>query len=447
MRHRFALSTLVLVTWACQSVPVHAHFLFIRIGGHAEAGRQVDVFFSEIARAGDPRFVGRIAHTKLWMQTKPGLFKPLVVRKLPDRLRSRLPASGAVAISGQCTWGVLTRNVPFLLRYFPGAIHGDAKTLNTLKPRQGVPFQIASTVHADRIEMTALADGKPVSGIEFTTVDDDLVNTTMTSDKNGRVVFRPGTEGHFCVYAKRVIPGDGEFDGKKYVETRDFATLAFNWPLEPSGGDEEAIRLFEGALAQRASWAAFPGFTAAVLGTVDGRSFGGTAKVTANGEVSLDIDEQHAEEWVTDQLGSIVLHRKARTGQRARPVLRFGDDDQDNPLGRLMTFVGGAMASSYRVRNGQITVVNRAIGPEHMTITVLDNDKNAEGKFLPRSYTVQYWNGKTGKLVRTQSIQNRWARVGRFDLPSRLTVTTASENGLNIRSLRLAKHKLLAPKK
>jgi len=37
--------------------------------------------------------------------------------------------------------------------------------------------------------------------------------------------------------------------------------------------------------------------------------------------------------------------------------------------------------------------------------------------------------------------------VGRFDLPTRLTVTTASGTGLNVRSLRLAKHKLLAGSK
>ena len=420
-----------------------AHFLFIRIGEHAEAGRQVDVFFSEIAQAGDPRFVPRIAHAKLWMQTTPGKFQPLQVRKLPDRLRSRLPADGAVAVSGECTWGVLTRDVPFLLRYFPVAIHGDAKILNTLRPRPKIPLQITAVVHEDRIEMVALADGKPMPGAMFTTVDDDLVNEELKADKNGRVVFRPDSHGHFCVYTKRVIPGEGTHDGKKYTETRDFATLAFRWPLVPSGGDPKAVTLFEAALAKRANWVAFPGFTAAIGGNVDGRAFGGTARVAADGSVSLDIDEKHAEEWVQDQLGSMAMHRRAPTRQRARPVLRFADQDDEHPLGRLLTFVGGAMASSYRVRDGEITVVNRAIGPQHMTITVLDNQPNTEGKSLPRSYSVQYWDGKTGKLLRTQSIQNRWKRVGRFDLPTRLTVTTASGTGLNVRSLKLARHKLL----
>ena len=52
--------------------PLQAHFLFIRIGPHAEAGRGVEVFFSARAAAGDPLFVPKIAHTKLWMQETPG---------------------------------------------------------------------------------------------------------------------------------------------------------------------------------------------------------------------------------------------------------------------------------------------------------------------------------------------------------------------------------------
>ncbi|GIT29118.1 MAG: hypothetical protein Ct9H300mP1_11640 [Planctomycetaceae bacterium] len=140
------------------------------------------------------------------------------------------------------------RAVP--VEIFPRAIHGDAKTLNSLKPRPKVPLQIIPTVHKDRIEMVVLADGKPLPGALFTTVDDDLVNEELKADKNGRVVFRPDTEGHFCVYTKRVTPGKGTHGGKKYTETRDFATLAFQWPLISSGGDKEAITLFENPSGQ-----------------------------------------------------------------------------------------------------------------------------------------------------------------------------------------------------
>ena len=52
--------------------PARAHFLFIRILPPAEGGRAAEVYFSELAEAGDPRFIAKIAHTELWLQTASG---------------------------------------------------------------------------------------------------------------------------------------------------------------------------------------------------------------------------------------------------------------------------------------------------------------------------------------------------------------------------------------
>jgi hypothetical protein len=59
-------AALVLLGLATQA---RAHFLFIRIGAQAEAGRSAEVFFSEQADAGDTKFIVKIAHTALWVQT------------------------------------------------------------------------------------------------------------------------------------------------------------------------------------------------------------------------------------------------------------------------------------------------------------------------------------------------------------------------------------------
>jgi hypothetical protein len=52
------LTALVLTALFAPCSPARAHFLFIRINEPAEAGRTVEVFFSEKADAGDPRFIG-----------------------------------------------------------------------------------------------------------------------------------------------------------------------------------------------------------------------------------------------------------------------------------------------------------------------------------------------------------------------------------------------------
>jgi hypothetical protein len=429
-----------------QASDLFAHFLFIRIGDHAEGGRAAEVFFSERAEAGDPRFVPKIAHTKLWMQSQSGKFVPLTVAAASDRLRAVVPSGGAVSVVGECEYGVLKRGVPFLLQYFPKAVAGDPQKLKGLSPRREIPFEIMAKFKKGAVTLTALRDGKPVSGIVFTTVDDDLVNEELTANKAGEATWRPDAAGHYCVYAKDILAKKGSQGGDAYTEVRRFATLAFHYPLQRSGADEKAVAMFEKSIASRAVWRKFPGFTATISGVVDGREFTGTANIDADGGVKTKIDEESAQEWVDDQLGSIVLHRKASSGKRARPVLRFADNDTSHPLGRLLTFVGGSFASSYRVKDDQIMVVNRNIGPQNFTITILDNTKTANGKFLPRTYAVQYWDSKTGRLNRSETFRNGWKRVGAYDLPESLLVTKASAGGLIVREFKLSKHKLLESK-
>mgnify|MGYP001546984426 CR=1 FL=1 len=75
-----------------------------------------------------------------------------------------------------------------------------------------------------------------------------------------------------------------------------------------------------------------------------------------------------------------------------------------------ISFEGGRFASSYRVKDRQIMVVNRHIGRRNMTITMLENEKNTDGKFLPRRYLVHYSLGADGRLDRVETVQQRWRR-------------------------------------
>ncbi len=239
----------------------------------------------------------------------------------------------------------------------------------------------------------------------------------------------------------------GELGGKPFEEVREFATLALAWPLARKGADPEAVALFQDALACRALWDDdFPGFSADAAGAIDGRAFSGRVTVRPTGSVEATADVPAARFWLEGQIGSIAMHRLAGAdGGDSRPTVRFADDDDDHPLGRLLHFEGGRFASSYRVKDHQITVVNRHTGRLLMTITVLDNDKNAEGRYLPRSYLVHYWDAATRSLDRVETVQDRWRRVGSWDLPAAHTVTTASDAGLSTRCVTLSGHALLKP--
>jgi hypothetical protein len=439
--------------WALGGSEASAHFLFVRIGPPAEAGRFAEVYFSELAEAGDPRFIDKVAHTQLWVQTTPGEFHPLKVHKAADRLRAFLPASGSVVVVGVCEYGVLARpnRVSFLLRHYPKAMAGSADDLNRMKPCAKVPFEVTATLDGERIHFVALREGKPVPRAKFVTVASDLSNEEVTADADGRATWKPPAPDAYSVYTRSDRKETGQVRGQDYTEVREFATLAFTWPVEREGPDPKAVALFQEAVAARAQWRGFPGFTARIVGTVDGRPFDGRVTIKPSGEVHLETEETLLAPWVREQLESIAMHRNAApqpagAADEPKPVLRFADRDSDHPLGRLLLFEGGRFASSYRVKDQQITVVNRRVGNQNLTITVLDNERNPEGFFLPRSYVVQYWDAATGQLRRTETVHDRWLRVGTWDLPAVHTVTAASEMGLSVRSFSLSKHELLTAK-
>ena len=134
------IAAFVVLSFAAQ---VRAHFLFIRIGTQAEAGRSAEVYFSEQAEAGDPRFIAKVAHTKLWIQTRPGEFRELRCIRPPTGSGPRCRRIAAWSVVGECEYGVLARpnQTPFLLRYYPKAVAGIADELNRLTPQARNPLR------------------------------------------------------------------------------------------------------------------------------------------------------------------------------------------------------------------------------------------------------------------------------------------------------------------
>jgi hypothetical protein len=441
---------LLLAGLAFPATNARAHFLFVRVLPLAEGGRAAEVYFSELAEAGDPRFMSKVAHTQLWLQAAPEKFEPLQAHRAADRLRAWVPEEGSVVVVGSCTYGVLGRpkQTPFLLRHFPKALAGNPDELNKMHPHGKLPLEVVATFEEGLVRLVALRDGKPVPRAEFVTVDASLANVKLTADEGGRAAWKPPAPGAYSVYTRDTRKEAGEAGGKKYDEVRDFATAAFTWPLQRKDADPAAVAAFEEAVAARAQWRDFPGFTARIAGNLDGRRFAGTVTIDAAGEVTYSDDEPARAEavsgWVEDQLASLVLHQLPRPATRGRPTatVRFAEARDDHPLGRLVTFEGGKFASSYRIRDGQITVVNRHVGKENLTITALENDRNAEGKVLPRGYAVQHWEAGTGRLLRAETVQDRWQRVGSWDLPAAHTVTAATDAGLSVRSFTLTGHEL-----
>ncbi|MBC8113615.1 MAG: DUF3386 family protein [Candidatus Saccharimonas sp.] len=444
---RFLLVLMVgVLSCGLGAASARAHFLFIQVGPHAEAGRSVEVFFSERATAGDPKFVAKVAHTELWRQDEPGKFVPLTVNRGTDRLRAFLPSSQSVSVVGRCEYGVLKRDKSFLLRYYPKAVSGKPDDIAKLGRYEQIPLEIMPAFAKDSITLTVLREGKPLANSVLTTIDADLSNEELTTDAAGQATWRPKSPGQYAVYVKHVVPQAGTKDGETYDEIREFATLAFDWPLGESRVDAAAVAMFERAIAARAAWTDFNRFMARVSVFHDDRRSEGMVTVKSDGDVSFHaepkLDDEAAQEWVRDQLHSLVIHRVPSSGIQSQPVLSFADKDDAHPLGRLLTFHGGRFASTYRIRDDEITVVNRNLGRENMSLQMLESERNAENKVLPRAYQVQYRDAETGAITRIDTFRNRWQRVGKLDLPESLTQTVSSAGGVSVRSLKLHSFKL-----
>jgi hypothetical protein len=194
---------------------------------------------------------------------------------------------------------------------------------------------------------------------------------------------------------------------------------------EKPKADPAASKLLADARAARAMWKDFPGFRADVELNLDGKVSKGKVEVDSAGKTHYTGLDKDAEAWAKPTLGSIVGHRLDGTA-RDTPCA-FGDNDTNHPMGRLIRVLNDELHSGYRIRDNQIMVVDRNMHDRKFTISVLENRKNAEGKYLSVSFVVNYWNPTSGEFLRSDTNLQTWTRVGALDLPVMAKVVTAEK--------------------
>jgi hypothetical protein len=313
-----------------------------------------------------------------------------------------------------------------------------------MKPREDAPAEIAAEFDGEKVRLVALRQGKPAPAIVFEALDPDGGQATISADPQGRATVTPTAPGHLTFYARFEEKAAGNREGKPYETITHVATLSFDWPIIPGKADPEALALFDEAVAARAQWREFPGFTAQIAGSFDGRPFTGSVQLSAAGRATAKLNEPIPTEWVEGQLVSVATHRFPPRPDE-RPSLRFADEADEHPLGRLLLSDDPEYPSSYRIKDRKIQQVNRLMGQSMTTILTLGNVENAEGKTLPSGYVVQSWNDSTGDLRQTDSVRFEWTRVGKFDLPASYFTARAADSGQSIRTFTLTGHKLNPP--
>lgn len=402
------------------------------------------VVFSDTLAPDENASLDKVAGTKLWVR---GGDKAVEWVRKDGYFAVTLPGPG-VTVGGVNEYGVVQRgeNKPFRLIQCPKLVTGDAD-----RAWDKLPLEIVPTRTGDELALQVVFRGKPApAGLEITGLGPDGAKVApVKTDDKGRAVLAAKLTGVYGLAVRHAVAEAGESGGKKYDETRYSASLVVVVGKGAAKGDPEAMKMFEEARLARAHWKNFPGFTADVAVSVGGKSGAGTLTVSADYKLAFTGLEKDVEEAARKELTSVIGHRRDTSGEPT-PAVVFDTVAGDSALGKAVRVVGDKNESGYRIRDKQLTVTQRTMPAQRFVILALENVKNADGKYLPGSHVVQYFDNATGKLVKCDSNFHSWVRVGAFDLPvTAVKMSTPGEMaadklGPHALGITLSNHKLLA---
>lgn len=166
----------------------------------------------------------------------------------------------------------------------------------------------------------------------------------------------------------------------------------------------------------------------------------GTFTYSSSGDSNLYLTgaSKTQEDWAKEELLSAFSHRRGGDFAKSdgKYALTLGPDDH-SPLGRLVC-LNDRMKSTNRVKDGQLTQVNRSMGPQRFTITVMQNKIVDGGKYLPAEFSVTYFDTATGAIKRVDLYSDQFTKVGRAWIPSGRRVVTAEDGGFVTRTFALS---------
>jgi len=209
--------------------------------------------------------------------------------------------------------------------------------------------------------------------------------------------------------------------------------------------DAEARKAMQEVFSNTARWpAGFAGFTADVVSNINGDEQKGTVTVKGSKDIEISIEEEKAKSFLNENLSSIAMHRGPRTFEESdgKYKLVFGDDGT-HPLGRKLVMGGDGMSSFYRIKDGRIQQINRQTPRFSFSINIEESQKNQDGKYLTRKYSVFYFNPETKGLKDVESYTDEYTRVGEADLPEKRRIINCEEGAISVSTMTLSNHKLL----
>jgi uncharacterized GH25 family protein len=202
----------------------NAHFVFVIPDGR-NPEKALVVFNDELAPDSNVD-IGKIAGIKLQVRDVAGKDSPLSATKAENSLAVSVPGKGRRIVFGTVDYGVLQRGdaKPFMLRYHPKTIIGP---VDSSKIGEKLPVEVVAVVTSGKVRFQVLAKVKPLADAEVNLILGEKKEKLMT-DKEG-MTSAVNAKGKIGVWTKSSTVANGEIDGKKYEEVRDYATLVIDF--------------------------------------------------------------------------------------------------------------------------------------------------------------------------------------------------------------------------
>jgi hypothetical protein len=456
------LSLFVILSLAAIARPAMAHFLWLQSDAESKPAK-VQLWFSETTVPGEATILDNVSQAKVWIPQADGSQQAVKLEKQVNGDVGGWIATVAEepsAIEATCDYGVITRGETFLLQYHArhlGAKGLDAAAKSTSKP---LPLDIVTRRDGKSLVFEVRFDGKPAADAQLMVIAPNNEEREVKLDTAGTARIEDAAPGDYALRAREELKTPGERDGKKYDLIRHYTTVTFRLPGQageqaaapkahtipvattatPDANGPTAAELLQKARDARAVWENFPGFKAEVEARIDGKVEHGTISVDNEGTTAVSFNDDKIKSWAEQQAGSLVQHRLPSGFGEEKP--EYADEDTNHPLGRLVKIGDAGFGSVYRIRDNQVTEVNRTAGPMKFTISVLESEKNSDGKYLPRVFSITNWDGKSGDIKSSSAVINTWTQVGKFDLPAHILEVTTTPGDRQVRELTFSNYKL-----
>lgn len=214
-----------------------AHYLWINVDTKSGDRGTTNLYFEGGPGPGDGKYLDPfIERGTTWVHTvknnKPVPLKMSVVKKPGKRwLANELQVSAPRSIESFCKWGVYRYGkTDVLLHYYGKHIEADSlKDKNSLARARQLDLDIVPTFSDDEVEIQVLWKGKPAAGRPFKLRGVGGLNKNLTTDKEGRVQFKPLASGFHSMRTNVDEPEhSGTFEGKKHDIARHHSSLTVN---------------------------------------------------------------------------------------------------------------------------------------------------------------------------------------------------------------------------